>query len=127
MYLNVLGDKKYRVDLKELMRWVSETPSSEKNITTLITQTYPMLPEEETDISVATKEITENKSSLNDTMNNIRYDIIKQFLTPLLSDFSEILMSEEDNENNETDFLSFSQRLSFNTLLQEGIITEIND
>lgn len=105
--------------MNNLMRWVAKSPSNERNVTTLITETYPMTPDDDNDtLEVATKEITENKSSLNEVMNNIRYDFVKILITDLMTYTEKQITRSED--------LSFSQKLCFNTLLKENIIIELN-
>lgn len=117
---------KYAIDLDKLMKWVSTTPSSEKNVATTITQIIPIIDEESNvdDDSIAnfsTKEITENKDTLNDTMNNIRYDIIKLLLNTLFSSVDHL------NSSSLQEVLSIQQRICFNTLLNKGIIIELKD
>ena len=110
-----LDNKKYAIDMSKLMAWVSETPSSEKNITTLITETFPLQTDDGDDI--ASKEISESKTTLNEVMNNIRYDFAKQLFTPLIAYSENHITTSVD--------LTFAQKLCFNTLLKEGIIIEI--
>lgn len=121
-----LGNKAYAIDISKIMRWVSTTPQEERNILTTITQVQPLqtadydIDDEDVSIEVASKEITENKTTLNDTMNNVRYDLIKMIISELFT-----------YTNNESDgnwkALSFTQRICFNTLVKEGIIYEIID
>lgn len=121
-----LGNKAYAINISKIMRWVSTTPQEERNILTTITQVQPLqtadydIDDEDVSIEVASKEITENKTTLNDTMNNVRYDLIKMIISELFT-----------YTNNESDgnwkALSFTQRICFNTLVKEGIIYEIID
>lgn len=110
----------YKIDIDELMKWVSETPSTEKNINTITTLTYPMSEDDEDEI--VEKEVSENKSSLNDTMNNIRYDVIRNLINVLFTTYT--------NNGNEVtvytlnDF-TFSQKIVFNTLLAKNIIKAV--
>lgn len=115
---------KYYFDLDALMKWITTTPSNEKNVTTLITQTYPIDTEDvdTSSLNLATKEITETKSKLNDTMNNIRYDIVRNFVNSLLDTPNIDAEVEGDLE-----WLTFPQKLSFNTLLNIGIIKELKN
>lgn len=112
------NDKTYIIDLDKLMKWVSTTPASERNIVSSITQIYPVIGENEeviTDDALSdygTKEITEHKETLNDTMSNIRYDIVKLLLTTAMLD------------TNYEEEMSFQQKLALNTLINKGIITE---
>lgn len=114
-----IAGKYYKIDIDALMAWVSETPTSEKNTSTITTLTYPITEEED---DVVEKEISENKSTLNDTMNNIRYDLIRNIIN--------VLFSLSTNETDGTPIfslkdLSFAQKITFNTLLSKKIIIEI--
>lgn len=121
-----LGNKAYAIDISKIMRWVSTTPQEERNILTTITQVQPLqttdygIDDEDVTIDVASKEITENKTTLNDTMNNVRYDLIKMIL-------SELFTYTNNESNSGWTPLSFTQKICFNTLAKEGIIYEILD
>ena len=113
-----IDGKYYKIDMDAAMKWVTENPSSERNINVTTTLTYPVIEGEE----VVEKEISENKSTLNDVMCNVRYDLIRTMLNTLLTTFTNdlnhaITMTFSD--------LSFSQKLAFNTLLTKGIIQEL--
>ncbi len=114
------NNKCYIIDLDRLMGWISETPSSERNISTTTTMSYPITNDDE--VELVEKEISENKTSLNEVMNNIRYDLIRNLLGVLMTtytnDMSQIVtLSVSD--------LSFSQQIAFNTLLHKKIIIEL--
>lgn len=121
-----LGNKAYAIDISKIMRWVSTTPQEERNILTTITQVQPLqtagydIDDEDVSIEVASKEITENKTTLNDTMNNVRYDLIKMIISELFT------YRNETTDNNYAP-ITFTQRICFNTLVKEGIIYEIID
>ena len=121
-----LGNKAYAIDISKIMRWVSTTTQEERIILTTITQVQPLqttdygIDDEDVSIEVASKEITENKATLNDTMNNVRYDLIKMIL-------SELFTHPNNESNNDWTPLSFTQKICFNTLAKEGIIYEIID
>ena len=102
------------------MAWVSETQSSEKNISTITTMSYPITNDDEVD--VVEKEVSENKSSLNDVMNNIRYDLIRNLLSVLLTTYTDDMNRIITREVSD---LSFSQQMAFNTLLDKKIIIEL--
>ena len=116
----LINNKCYIIDLDKLMAWVSETPSSEKNISTVTTMAYPMTNDDEVD--VVEKEISENKSSLNDVMNNIRYDLIRNLLTVLLTTYTDDMNRIITRDVSD---LSFTQQIAFNTLLNKKIIIEL--
>lgn len=121
-----IGDKIYAIDISKIMQWVSTTPQGERNILTTITQVQPIqtvdyeIDDEDGTIEVASKEITENKTTLNETMNNIRYDLIKMILSELFT-----YKNETDGSNYVP--ITFTQKICFNTLVKEGIIYEIID
>lgn len=121
-----IGDKIYAIDISKIMQWVSTTPQGERNILTTITQVQPIqavdyeIDDEDGSIEVASKEITENKTTLNETMNNIRYDLIKMILSELFT-----YKNETDGSNYVP--ITFTQKICFNTLVKEGIIYEIID
>ena len=117
-----IDGKFYIIDMDKLMAWVAETPSSEKNINTITTMTYPITNDDEEEI--VEKEISETKSTLNDAMNNIRYDfvriLINTILTTFTTDLNQILSYDLKT-------MSFSQKLAFNTLLHKKIIIEVTN
>ena len=115
-----IDGKFYKIDMDAVMKWVSETPSSEKNINTITTLTYPIIEGEE----VVEKEITENKSTLNDIMSNVRYDFFRILLNTLF-----IPLTNEINQMVTFSLadMSIGQKLAFNTLLAKQIITEVTD
>ena len=112
--------KHFIIDMDKLMAWVVETPTAEKNFNTMTTMTYGINDEDE---DVVEKEVTENKSTLNETLNNIRYDLVKSLLNVIFVDFQNDI---NQNIQLSLDDLSFSQKIVFNTLLHKKIIIEIN-
>lgn len=115
-----IDGKYYIIDMDRMMSWICETPSPEKNIITITTMNYPITNDDEEDI--VEKEVTENKQTLNETMNNIRYDFVRIMINTLMNTFMNnmnqiITMRTQD--------LSFGQKLAFNTLLDKNIIKEI--
>ena len=100
----------YKLDIDALMAWVSETPSSEKNISTITTLNYPLTDEGE---EIVEKEVSESKATLNDTMNNIRYDLIRNLINTLFTTYT-------NNINDIVTYclkdLTFGQKIAFNTL-----------
>ena len=116
----LINNKCYIIDLDKLMAWVSETPSSEKNISTVTTMYYPITSDDQVD--VVEKELSEYKSSLNDVMNNIRYDLIRNLLTVLLTTYTDDMNRIITRDVSD---LSFTQQIAFNTLLNKKIIIEL--
>lgn len=115
-----IDGKYYIIDMDAVLKWVSETPNSEKNINTITTMTYPVIEGEE----MVEKEISENKSSLNEIFNNVRYDFIRILINTLFTTFTTDL-----NQILSFSFkdLSFAQKIAFNTLLAKKIIIEVTD
>ena len=103
----------YKIDIDALMAWVSETPSSEKNISTITTLNYPL-----SDEDIIEKEVSESKATLNDTMNNIRYDLIRNLINTLFTTYNDVVtFSLKD--------LTVRQKIAFNTLFAKNIIKEV--
>lgn len=113
--------KYYVIDMDKMMAWVVETPASEKNINTITTMSYPITNDDD-EKEIVEKEVSENKSTLNETMNNVRYDFIRILLNTIFTTFTNnmnqiITLTPED--------LSFGQKLAFNTLINKNIIKEV--
>ena len=100
----------YKIDIDVLMAWVAETPSCEKNINTITTLNYPL-----TDEDIIEKEVSESKATLNDTMNNIRYDLIRNLINTLFTTYNDIVTYSLKD-------LTFGQKIAFNTLFAKNII-----
>ena len=116
----LINNKCYIIDLDKLMAWVSQIKRKKKNISTVTTMSYPITNDDEVD--VVEKEISENKSSLNDVMNNIRYDLIRNLLTVLLTTYTDDMNRIITRDVSD---LSFTQQIAFNTLLNKKIIIEL--
>ena len=117
-----IDGKYYVIDMDRLMAWVSETPSSEKNISTITTMSYPIT--NNNDEEIVEKEISESKSTLNEAMCNVRYDLVRSLINVIFSIFT--------NDMNQTialslDDMPLGQKLAFNTLYYKKIIIDIND
>ncbi len=103
----------YKIDIDALMVWVSETPSSEKNISTITTLNYPL-----SDEDIIEKEVSESKATLNDTMNNIRYDLIRNLINTLFTTYNDVVTYSLKD-------LTVGQKIAFNTLFAKNIIKEV--
>lgn len=125
----------YAIDMDKFIEFVSESKNNEKDNSTVITQVFAdndyedeeIRPKEQslTAFKAVSKEITENKSNTNPVFNNIRYDFVKILLSTLVSPFynqdgSFVIASTEED-------LFLGQKIAFNTLLNRGIIFEINE
>ena len=119
MELIEIEGKHYKIDMDDLMSWVSETQVTEKNINTITTLSYPITEED-----MVEKEITENKSTLNDVFNNVRYDFVRSLINTLLT----ITVDGMGNVfGTRIEDFTFGQKLAFNTLLAKKIIIEETD
>lgn len=111
-----IDGKIYYLDLNAIFNLIVETPSNEKQINTTISQTYG-------DDDVIGKEIVEDKSNLNETMNQVRYDLIKNLMGVLFQSNMDsdgaIIGLRHLNE------MSFAQGLCFNTLIEHKILVEV--
>ena len=116
-----IDGKYYIIDIDKLMSWIVESPNSERNINTVTTMTYPITNDGE---EIIEKEVSESKSTLNEIMNNIRYDFIKNLFSVLFTAFTNDM--NQIINTNISDW-SFAQKIAFNTLLHKKIIIELND
>lgn len=107
----------YKIDIDVLMAWVAETPSCEKNISTITTLNYPL-----SDEDIIEKEVSESKATLNDTMNNIRYDLIRNLINTLFTTYTNNI---NDIVTYSLKDLTFGQKIAFNTLFAKNIIKEV--
>ena len=103
----------YKIDIDVLMAWVAETPSCEKNISTITTLNYPL-----SDEDIIEKEVSESKATLNDTMNNIRYDLIRNLINTLFTTYNDVVTYSLKD-------LTVGQKIAFNTLFAKNIIKEV--
>lgn len=115
-----IDGKYYVIDMDKMMAWVSETPSTEKNINIITTMSYPITNDD--DEEIVEKEVSETKSSLNETMNNVRYDFIRNMISTLFSTFTNDIGEIVTTSLNG---LSFGQKIAFNTLYYKRIIIEV--
>lgn len=114
----------YCIDMDKFMEFV--TKYSVKNSDTAISQVYSVDETEENgELTMISKDVSESKSNYSDTLYNIRYDFIRQ----LLSTITNIIPDENGIAKNITnlDEMSFAQRLCFNTLLSKSIIKDMNE
>lgn len=127
MNLYDFNGKAFYIDMKALISFLTTSSSDEKQNDTSITQIYAIDQEEmsNNDVKMVSKEVSETKSNINDTMVNIRYDLVKNLLNALIEPIQ--------NENggivyiNNLNEMNFAQTLCLNTLKAEGILKELNE
>lgn len=111
------NDKCYAIDMDKLMEWVALTPPGERNNTITISKVSIL--DEDGETQIPQKETTETQSDLNDSMNTVRYDFVRNLLTilftPIVTDNGAIVTTP-----------TFGQTLAFNSLVKKGIIIEID-
>ena len=117
-----IDGKYYIIDMDKLMKWIVESPSSEKQINTITTMSYPLTNDDEDEI--VEKEVSETKSTLNETMNNVRYDFVRSLFSVLFTTFTNEMNQIMTLSIND---LSFGQKIVFNTLFYKKIIIEVTN
>ena len=129
MSLNNFDIKKYYIDIDAVMVWITTSTPSERNVVTTITDTLPM-PDEEVGgnddgilLPNPLRETSETKSSMNETTVTLRYNIIMTLLSNLVSPSVDPNTMAATVVRNSDD-LGFQQALSFNSLLEAGILKE---
>lgn len=145
-YLEINGSC-YIVDMERIMEFVSTTKNNEKEVETSITQVFgdkdrwSLKYEENEDdggffglkrtnndpddnFGLISKEMTETKSNVSEVFNTFRYDLVKNFLSALMTPYYD--REGGFMEINDGSDMSFGMKLAFNTLLANGILVEIN-
>lgn len=115
-----IDGKVYYLNIDNLFSIVSDTPQKERPISTTITQVYG----DNDEIEGNAKEIVESKSNFNETMNNVRYDMLKNLITCLLTttiDTEGAILRVTHLKD-----MTFAQGLCFNTLIEYNILSEVD-
>lgn len=116
-YIEING-KNYAIDLEKFMEFCN----AEHNMVNTITQSYGL--NDDGNMVLINKEVGESKENVNETMSSYRYNTLTNILNLLLvpiSDGTGSIIVTEDTSN-----MHFGQKLAFNTMLEMGIIYEID-
>ena len=100
----------YVLDMDNVMKFIFDL-NSQRDMDSEITEVY-MVDEETNELSLTTKQLRELKGGDNTSKSTIRYDMIKMFID-IISDLD---MSGAN---------SFGESLIFNTMINEGLIKEV--
>lgn len=117
-YLIIDGEY-YYIDFYKMIDIVLSKNADEVDINTSISQVYAPLEEGNTNLTLASKEFTETRGNLNESMNNIRYDLLRIFVNNIILSPQEVSMTEGYKTLSS---MNVGQKLAFNTLLNLGII-----
>lgn len=115
--------KTYAIDVEKLVKVATKTNETIKDKTKVETWGYASDGENEPEFKVVQKEVSESTSDGTETYSTIRYDLVKNLLNLIVSPIAD----DNGNVMRITSFedMFFGQMLAFNTLLNEGIIIEI--
>lgn len=122
-YIDIDG-KYYGIDVEKIMEFVSEDSDS----TQTISQNYGIPITEDaaqSSIKLISKEVSETKDNISENLSNIRYTLVTTLLNLILvpiSDGNGNLILTETLKN-----MHVGQAISFNTLIEMGIIYEIEN
>lgn len=106
-----MGNKvSYMLDLENVMKFIFES-DAKRDMDSEITEVY-MADEETNELSLTTKQFRELKGGDNTSKFTIRYDMMKMFID---------ILSELEMDGTS----SFVESLVFNTMINEGLIKEI--
>jgi hypothetical protein len=103
----------YILDMDNVMKFVFES-NIERDMDSEITEIYTT-DEETNELTLATKQLRELKGGDNTSKFTIKYDMLKMFIDMI----SNLEMNDEVN--------SFGETLIFNTMINEGLIKEIEE
>lgn len=122
-YLEI-EDKYYAIDMDKIIEFISKDSKSTKTIS----QNYgiPINDGDKigTEIKLISKELSETKELICENMSNIRFSMLTFLLNALMVPISDGTGNVIVIESLKT--LHFGQLLAFNTLLEMGIIYEID-
>lgn len=120
----VLG-KKYAFNMGKVMDFVNDVRKGDNPKSSSKTETWGLTSEDDGEIRMLSKEVTEQSIEKNESMINIRYDFFKAMLSLFTSPFGDTtsMLIKVDS----LDDMSFAQVMVFNTFLTEGIIYEISE
>lgn len=111
----------YYIDMDNFMEFV--TKYNVKNSDTSISQVYSVDENDEnSEMTMISKDVSETKTNYSDTLYNIRYDFARQLLntiTTIIPDENGIAKNVDSLEE-----MNFAQRLCFNSLASQGIIKD---
>ena len=121
-YLSISG-KYYGIDLNKAMEFVGDSTTTVQNIH----QIYQYSNEEDVmngEMRLSSKEISESKENVNEVIMSNRYNLITTVLNLILipisdSSTGEIIVTDKLTSMN------IGQKLAFNTLIDMGVIYEI--
>lgn len=121
-YLSISG-KYYGLDLNKVMEFVGNSTTTVQNIH----QVYQYSDEEDVmngEMRLSSKEISESKENVNEVIMSNRYNLITTVLNLILipisdSSTGEIIVTDKLTSMN------IGQKLAFNTLIDMGILYEI--
>ena len=117
--------KFYAIDVDKLISWVTKKPEPSKDRTKV--ETWGLVPDDtgDNEFRVLQKEVSENITENTDTVGGLRYDLIKNLLNLVLSPIAD--ENGGIHRINTFSDMFLGQAISFNTLLNEGIIIEIGE
>lgn len=116
----LFDDKKYALDLNKCIEFML----SGKDTETSKSETYGLL-EDSDKLQVISRELSETNSNCNDVISNIKYDLLKNILNMLLSPIFD--SSGQPLMVKCFEQMHFGQMLAFNTLVNAGILVEIDE
>lgn len=120
-YFDVNG-KYYAIDLDKFMEYVGR----DKSVIQTINQTYDIQTDEsgDTNIALVSKDVSEASDNISEVMSNYRYTMLTNILNLVIVPISDgvgSIMLTDDTKN-----MHLGQRIAFNTLVEMGIIYEVN-
>lgn len=122
-YLEIDG-KYYAIDMDKVIEFIKEDSATTQNIN----QNYGIPINDNgkigSEIKLISKEVSESKDTVSETMSNLRYSILTYFMNVIMAPMSDGTGNVIVIENLKT--MHFGQILAFNTLYEMGIIYEID-
>jgi hypothetical protein len=119
-----IGEKVYLLNIDAIIEYITKSDDSTKNVNTQTVNHYRS--NDSTDASVGTfggelvyvgKEVSEDKHTKSETIDTIRYDLIKSMIETLLN------ISFDGDEDDLTS-ITFGEKIIFNSFIEKGFLKE---
>lgn len=128
-----IDEEIYALDLSKINEFIFSS-QTEKNSETNISEVYAKVDEANNDnLKLVSKEIAENKTNGNASIDNIKYDMIKMMLDLILgiggngkNNGMFIDQPFHNEKTSSTDSMSVGEIIAFNTFVNEGFLININ-
>lgn len=119
-----IGEKVYLLDIDAIIEYITKSDESTKNVNTQTVNHYRSA--DNTDASQVVygaelcyvgKEVSEDKHTKSETIDTIRYDLVKSMIETLLN-------INFDGDDEDLTSITFGEKIIFNSFIEKGFLKE---